>query len=271
MSARSVPATIVPTSFDLGGITLAKPPAVGSTVNVSGDACYEPPCDVDLNFLVSEPDTTAPPGVTSLTFDLFDVVGNLPIDCPELVVGSHFYINPSAPAEAEAGAALVWKLEVFADSTLATPLRVQVVKASQPAPYEIRLPQLESPDACVRATLIDLAGNASAPIVACKPCNYASAAEVPTGPPTQPYPGGPCDTGQGAGGGSALATTSTGGTVTSGGAGGGVAYGFPPDNAERSDSDSGCAYPASRSSAGSFALISVIALALSLMRRGGRA
>ncbi|MBK8256866.1 MAG: hypothetical protein IPK82_29865 [Polyangiaceae bacterium] len=248
--------TAVP--FTTGSIAAVIDPPVpaGHTVEIAGDFC--PPeygCEPQvITYTVTEPDLTAPPVPTNLSFGVFDYPdyisggGDCTVDS-DLGYFLHATNVPAASGESpvictitttkNGSAQVVDKRSMVVstqDLSVVVRLFAEQVGAANPAEA-----------LCFEFSSVDTSLNAlPAPAPLCTPCYYRVESS-PANPSTQPeeptwtnadvYPGGPCDNGVGGSGGTA-GSGGTGAIGGSGAAGGSGAQGGGGNSQD--DSVSGC-------------------------------
>lgn len=155
-------------------LSISPQPAAGAEVVIQGEACASlgSNCTVDLSFTAGPADETAPPAPLSMRFDLKEVEGLHSPDCEGLHYGSYFAVRTTEPVDSNEEAPNLYVTEVFTDSSLGDLVGRHVDLAGPEGETKLFLHfSSGGPDACVRVTSRDAAGNvASPPITTCKAC-----------------------------------------------------------------------------------------------------
>ncbi|WP_437923483.1 hypothetical protein WMF37_31200 [Sorangium sp. So ce291] len=250
------------------------PPREGQAIAIEGDFCGPPEsCGVKrIELTAGVADTEAPPGLSALSFDLYDHADfkSSGGDC-QLDTDLSWWLTAEGEVAQGGEAPVITTIEAFRDDTFTDPV-FSLSRFMNVAPLSIAIGQTaavldgaDAPEAlCFRATAMDTAGNVAGETVhACRPCYYRedpATEQPPFATPSKPawteadiYPGGTCDSGMEPGSGGvggsdgAGGSGGVGGSDSAGGAGAGSGGG---DGETGETSESGCSFRAAGGAGG---------------------
>jgi uncharacterized membrane protein YgcG len=235
------------------------PPPAGQTVAIEGNFCggSSPSfCDKKVSYTALPPDTTAPAAPTEVFYNRHDYPDfkSSGGDC-QSNSDLAYWVHIKGAAAAAGEAAVIYRIEGFADATLSVPVLGSLVLAQgeeTTVGYRVLASQLggsSTADICLRVTTFDAAGNVSPEVfLGCKPCHARtdpppgtkdfSAPPEPDWTPADLVPGGSCSAGGQAG--SGQGGTTGGGASGDGGTSGGLGGGGPAVSPVSPDNGSGC-------------------------------
>jgi hypothetical protein len=273
--AKVFSAASAASSLFLGQTTIGLTPAPqpGQKVTLKGQVCQgfgpENKCTLDLSFTAGPEDLTAPPATESVEFDVHEYVGlaSDPGSCfPPTDVA--YYVRLKAPADSEATS--YWMIDGYDAATGKTLIFSTFRQRSQADKLVLRFDDKALQGAalpsgiCVEVTGVDLAGNKTQPLRACKPCRFrkdtqlqpsSSPIDEPSWTDADIVPGGACDAGGPGGSGGSAGVGGSGGSGQSG-SGSGL-------NGVSSDEGGGCSVggPGGRSTGAGALLLGLLLLA----------